>query len=454
MKCCLGTAAAGLALLVALTSGQASDTRYLTQVTLPSDQALAPLGVRKLWHSVVPTAGALDYLTKLQLHGDLLIAQTDGGGLTALDAETGRALWTTRFYGVSAGASVPAGANSSHIIVIADGKMQALNRRTGAREWVINVPHLPATSVVATDQYAYYTATNGEVVSFRVPASAETLRNADWGNLSSTRLLTKPEWAWGMRLTTALSQEPVVVNGRLLIPQREGNIVSMHLDKATVADRFQKMGTIAAPVAVADNDIYFGSLTGQVHCVEVVKEGILQRWRFSCQGRVVAKPLPAGDHLYVASEDGTLVCLNRRTGEQLWKRNNVKSLVSATKRILVAVDRQGQLVAFDRTYGLPLGQWNSSQYSLPMHNAETDRAFIANGNGVIVAMRDVTPAHNRPIVHFPPKPERWMDSAPVAVEPESRPAAKPADAAAPPGKGGAEKAQPGDIQAAPKVSKK
>jgi len=442
MKCCLGTAAAGLALLVALTSGTASDTRYLTSVALPSDQALAPLGVRKLWHASIPTAGAQDYLNKIQLLGDTLVAQTSGGGLTAIDAETGRALWTTRFYGVSAGASVPAGANSSHILVIADGMMQALNRRTGARDWMINVPHLPATSVVATDQYAYYTATNGEVVSFKVPVSQDVLRTLDPGSLRTAMLVAKPEWAWGMRLTTALSQEPVVVNGRLLIPQREGNIVSMHLDKAQVADRFQRMGVVLAPVAVADHDIYFGALTGMVHCVEVMKEGIVERWRFTCEGRILARPLPAGNHLYVASEDGTLVCLNRTTGQPVWKRNNVKSLVSATQRILLAIDRQGQLVAFDRTYGLPLGQWNASQYSLPMHNAINDRGYIANSNGVIVALRDVTPAHHQPTVHFPPKLERFLDTPNVAAELPARMPARTTDTAPPATKGAASKVQP------------
>ena len=104
---------------------------------------------------------------------------------------TGRILWSTRFNGVSPGSSVPAGANTNNLLVIADGQLQALNRRTGARDWTIHVPHLPATSVVANDKFAYYTAANGEVVSFKVPATAEQLRGADFGNLATARLVTK-----------------------------------------------------------------------------------------------------------------------------------------------------------------------------------------------------------------------------------------------------------------------
>jgi hypothetical protein len=140
--------------------------------------------------------------------------------------------------------------------------------------------------------------------------------------------------------------------------------------------------------------------------VEVIKEGILERWRHPCEGRVVSRPLPVGDQLFVSSEDGTLACLNRRTGEPVWKRKNVKSLVAATKRNVLAMDRQGMLVAFDRHYGLPLGTWNATQYSLPVHNHYSDRAYLANGNGMIVAMRDVKSDHAAPTVHFPPKPNR------------------------------------------------
>src|SRR4051812_5710302 len=100
MHCYAGAAAAGLALLVTLTSGHATDSRSLSHAVLPSDQTLAPLGIRKLWHATVPTSGARDYLVKVQLLGDTLVAQTDGGGLSAIDGETGRILWQTRFEGV------------------------------------------------------------------------------------------------------------------------------------------------------------------------------------------------------------------------------------------------------------------------------------------------------------------------------------------------------------------
>jgi hypothetical protein len=144
----------------------------------------------------------------------------------------------------------------------------------------------------------------------------------------------------------------------------------------------------------------------------MTKDGPVQRWHYGDEGRIVQKPLTAGSDIFAVNEEGGMVCLDRQTGALRWKQRQIKQLISANLRALLAIDLQGNLRAFDRNHGVSLGSWYAQDYRLPVLNTQTDRVFLANHDGLIVAMRDVSPQHDQPILHFPPVVK---SSAPVEV---------------------------------------
>jgi hypothetical protein len=418
--------AALTALIVIAASGQATDTRYLTTPTLPTDKQLGSLGLRKLWHSHVPTANARDHLVKVHVFGDLVVAETAGGGLAGIDAETGRTLWQHRFPGVSTGAGLFPGANQHHVLVVADNKLIALDRQTGSMDWSVYVPNVPCANITADEQHAYYSAANGEIVSFAIPLPRAQLFAVRAGTLQSETVVSKPQWAWGMRLMSSLDRPPILMNDRLIVPSNDRSVMNLFHDKGNAAEPMPALGLLSAPVSFAGNDLYFSTGEGKVLAIELTRDGPMQRWSYTSEANSRQKPLVTASDLFSVNEEGGLVCLDRQTGTVRWKQRQIKQLVSANLRALLAMDLQGNLRAFDRNYGVQLGSWNAQDYRLPVCNEQTDRVFLANHDGLLVAMRDVSPQHDTPIVHVPPRVKAALPVEVVTEATEVKRLSKPA----------------------------
>jgi outer membrane protein assembly factor BamB len=297
-------------------------------------------------------------------------------------------------------------------LVVADNKLIALDRLTGSMDWTVYVPNLPATDIVANEQNAYYSAANGEIISFAIPLPKAQALAVRSGTLAAETMVVKAEWSWGMRLITALEQPPILLTNRLIIPNGNGNVVNLYHNKGQAAEPMPKLGLLSAPAATAASDMYFATMDGKLTAVEMTKDGPVQRWHYGDEGRIVQKPLTAGSDIFAVNEEGGMVCLDRQTGALRWKQRQIKQLISANLRALLAIDLQGNLRAFDRNHGVSLGSWYAQDYRLPVLNTQTDRVFLANHDGLIVAMRDVSPQHDQPILHFPPVVK---SSAPVEV---------------------------------------
>ena len=73
-------------------------------------------------------------------------------------------------------------------------------------------------------------------------------------------------------------------------------------------------------VVGAGDALYFGASTNdKIYCLEA-KSGA-ERWSFFTEGPIRLAPTLFEDRLYVGSDDGFVYCLNRTSGELLWKFN-------------------------------------------------------------------------------------------------------------------------------------
>jgi len=88
---------------------------------------------------------------------DLLVATSDRGDVTALEASTGDTRWTRSFGDDHQRASIPAppAVDDNHVYLTADGSaaqgIYALDRETGDTQWSIDGPNIPAPLVRAGD---------------------------------------------------------------------------------------------------------------------------------------------------------------------------------------------------------------------------------------------------------------------------------------------------------------
>ena len=109
---------------------------------VPKRTSLERLGLERQWFAVIPLAET-ERLMKITLTGDLLFAQTDYAMLHAIDAESGRHLWSAQL-GERTGFARGVASNSYAVYVTNANQFHSLDRRTGRPIWRYNLgtdPH-------------------------------------------------------------------------------------------------------------------------------------------------------------------------------------------------------------------------------------------------------------------------------------------------------------------------
>ncbi len=72
--------------------------------------------------------------------------------------------------------------------------------------------------------------------------------------------------------------------------------------------------------------IYIGDYDGVLRALDASTGK--EAWTFKAEMQIDASPTSIGDNLLVTSEDGTLYCLKRATGELNWKYETVINCVA------------------------------------------------------------------------------------------------------------------------------
>ena len=127
-------------------------------------------------------------------------------------------------------------------------------------------------------------------------------------------------------------------------------------------------------------------------------------WRFAGGGPIVAKPAVNDENIYVTPEGVGLYKVGREYGDSIWRNLRAERFVSANKRFVYALDRQGQLLVLDKETGIELGTWSGArEFVFPIANEYTDRLYLSSNDGLVVSLHD---RHNiKPLVmKKPPAP--------------------------------------------------
>lgn len=120
-----------------------------------------------------------------------------------------------------------------------------------------------------------------------------------------------------------------------------------------------EISTYVASSACIDGDFaYVGDYDGRFSAVDLVKQRV--SWVFANKQAnlpFLASPAVYGDHLYIGNQDKFVYCLNKRSGELVWKYNTGSrvdaSAVVVGKRLLAA-NMRGDLFLLDLKTGQPV----------------------------------------------------------------------------------------------------
>ena len=272
-------------------------------------RALDGVGLRPPFHRLWTWhGGALLEFPPVVAGGRLFIATFDGR-MYAIDARTGLARWrfdthrcawaspaiagplvVETFIGHTCGADVPG----------RDGEVIAFSRRTGAIRWRRTIGPTESSPLVARD-LVYVADWSGRVLAL----------NARTGR---TR--------WAYRAGGAIKGSPTLAGNRLYIGSYDGHVYAIGARngrlvwRASGQPRLGRAGSFYSTPAAAYDRVYIGSTDGKVYSFGAGSGRL--RWSISTGGYVYAAPAVWRGLVLVGSYDHTFRALDAATGAERW----------------------------------------------------------------------------------------------------------------------------------------
>jgi outer membrane protein assembly factor BamB len=326
----------------------------------------ARIGLERAWFAQVPVDASRSRVSTWYLHTDRLYAVTDSGLVTALEAETGRALWSKQLGRPGVSAFGPA-ANDEYLGVVSGAKMYLLERETGRIEWSRDLGSAPSSGPALSNKYAYVALVTGRIEGYQLDDPAAQ----PWYYQSKGRTYLRP--------TTTGS----VVSW----PTAEGYLYVSKADDPGVRFRLETNADIVTSPAERAPYLYVASLDGYLYCMNETTG--VEKWRYSTGYEIMSSPALVGDHAYVASMEPVLHCLDTITGQRLWAVAGASHFGAEGKTRVYASDRYGNLIVIDAQTGALLGRLQTAEGLETMVNDQTDRVFLVNDRGLVQCLREI-----------------------------------------------------------------
>jgi len=338
------------------------------------------IDVRRLWSSKVGD-GAEFLRVALQpaSDGNRVYAASRDGNVVALDPESRKTIWRTELeIDLSAGPGV-----GEDLVVVgaADGFLIALNAESGAEAWRVNLSgETLARPLVRDDSVIALTIDN------RLRAVSAFDGTERWIVEQTTPSLT-------MRG----SSPPVAVGSTVVAGFDNGRLVAVNigtgdtvwesmLSPATGRSDLERLSDIDGLISVVGQDIYasgyhgglaaIASESGQMMWVREVSsyEGVSADW----------------NNLYTADEEGVVIALTRRNGDETWRQNSLirrEPTVPIPFQTTVAVgDLDGYIHFFSNFDGDPVARIRVGSKAVSADPVVfADKLFVQSDDGSVSA---------------------------------------------------------------------
>jgi len=359
----------------------------------------------------------------LTVDGDRVYAAGRKGDVAAFQLASGHQIWRTKTKAPLGGAT----AVGADLVVVgsSDGDVIALEAASGKVRWRVLV--------------------NGEILSApAIGPRAVVVRTAD-GKLRGLALADGKElWQQEQavpRLSLRGVARPTIAGDMAICGFDNGKVVAVNSIDGTIAwetpvapprgrTELERLFDIDSAVRVSGEDVFVVGFQGKVAML-ALDTG--QVW-WSHDASSYRSLGIDDDNVYMASADGEITALTRRTGAQVWQQkvllNRGLSGPAVSDDAVVVADYQGYVHWLDKTTGALAARVSTGKFRIS--NAPVvagNLVLVINDRGRINAFR-VTPLPGHAKHAAPPAPAPAPATAPPAAVP-APPAAKPAEPAAP-----------------------
>lgn len=377
---------------------------------LVTTEDAARLGLERAWFAQIPVDSSRTRVSKWMLRGTRLYGVSDSGIVTALHAETGETLWTKQVGRPGFPAFGP-GANPKYLGVVSGAKLYMLDRADGRLLWSRDLGSAPSSGPALTQDYAYVALMTGRIEGYRLDDPS-----------------VQP-WYYQSKGRTYL--QPTTTGQVVSWPTSEGCLYVSRANDPNVLFRLETGDDIVTSPAESEPHLYIASLDGYLYCVDELTGR--EEWRYSTGFPIVSSPAVVDKTAYVASLEPTIHAVDAETGAEQWLVYGASHFAARGKNRVYASDDHGNVLALDGKTGEKLGQLKVGTGFETLVNDQSDRIFLVSGRGLVQCLREADA--DQPTMYRKPldvdvqaaaaekKGERADEGSPFeAVEPAEAPA--------------------------------
>ena len=388
---------------------------------LISETTAARHGLTRPWFAQVELDQGRGRVTDVILRDGVLYAQTDSAMVHAIDAETGKTLWSQRI-GRPKHPSMTPDARGGLLAVVNGSRLYLVDRFNGKLLHEIAIKDAPGAGPALSSKRVYVPMVSGMVAAYPLSMIDESKRES-----AKQEKDAEAEEKTGPELDRKASEPPMFCRsyGRVLVqplvtrddpggeyvvwPTDRGYLNFARIDRTIINAfllkfRMETGARIASrpgysppdPKVLGDSGVVY-TVSGDGFVYAVREEDGRTLWRFSTGEPIVRSPAVIGDRVYVATQLGGMYCLESKTGENLWWTPGVVQFVAASKARVYVVDRMGRILALDAASGARLDSIPTENISVKMANTDTDRIYLIGRQGLIQCLREAE--QTKPIEH-------------------------------------------------------
>lgn len=381
----------------------------------------ATLKVERLWSAKVPDKGAkvLRLGLGLAVDGDRVFAAGDKGEVIAYNLNNGHEAWRSKLKKTPFSGG-PAAGNGLVVVGTSEGEVVALSSADGKPRWRVRLNGEILAPAAISDRAVAVRTVDGKLRALS-PADGHEL----W-----TQEQQVP------RLSLRGTSSPVIAGELTLCGFDNGKVVAVNMNdgstqwEATIAPphgktELERLDDVDSTPHVSGQDVFTVGFQGKVAMLALDTGQVW--WQHDASSyRGIALDDNA---LYIASADGSVVALRRRTGAEIWRQKALLhrglSAVALTDNAVVTADYQGNIHWLDKATGElaarePSGKVRVSNPPVVSGNI----VVVVNDAGRISAFR-TTPIGSKMAGPRTVPPEEGADKAVPAAEPEPSPAVTP-----------------------------
>jgi len=438
-------------------------------------------GLTRAWFTQVPVDGVRGEITYIVPDEGLLLVQTSLATLHAIDAETGRLVWSAEFGNPRSPSQRPAGngrvpppaaapapdasgdaadAGSADAAAPANQSADAAPPRAAARADKADDAAASATSlakrhdkvIAVVNGSTLYLLNRSDGARYLDPKNniqwKVVLRNAPVagplvtddqvyvpvvGNQIEVYSIYDSRRSPGYLTGSGRNNvPPVLVGDRVAWPSDTGVIHITAPNSLSVRHRIDTSGPILAMIAAWPPLAYAASVDGYLYCVNE-NSGEVQ-WKYTLGSGMRQSPVAIKDAVYAVVDDGGLHRIGAG-GHEDWFNPAARHFLSASPTRVYATDSYNRLIILNAATGATMDTVPMPSLVQPIVNTQSDRIIFSSAAGLVQSLHE--PELGQPENYLPPKVAKPVE--------EAAPKARPAKAAEP-----KPKAEGGDDAMTPK----